>query len=159
MRMTTFIAVQFIIALVIIGACASPVITSEPPQAPVPAVPQATVPAPELVPSNPTPVPITPPPTISTATPTPVRTQGANEIWMRDQAFQPGYINVPIGTTVTWINVDTGAHTITSDDGLYNETIPPGKSFKITFNITGDFNYYCSIHSGIYPEIVTIFVK
>ncbi len=65
-------------------------------------------------------------------------------------AFQPGDIAVSLGTTVTWTNDDTVAHTVTSLSGApvaFNSgTVNPGGSFSHTFTTPGSYPYYCQIH-------------
>jgi hypothetical protein len=62
-------------------------------------------------------------------------------------AFGPNPLNVGLGTTVIWVNQDSVAHTVTSDDGSFESgTLTPGQAFSHTFNVAGTFTYYCSIH-------------
>ncbi len=60
------------------------------------------------------------------------------------QAYGQNPLQVDVGTTVTWVNDDTIAHTVTSDvDGQFNSgNLDPGKSFKHTFSSTGSYAYY-----------------
>lgn len=60
---------------------------------------------------------------------------------------------VPVGTTVTWVNDDSVPHNIQSmdEDGntiqLFNS--PPmntGDKFVFTFEEAGVYNYFCSFH-------------
>jgi plastocyanin len=59
---------------------------------------------------------------------------------------------IPPGTTVTWINNDTVAHTVTADDGSFDSgTLQPGQSYSRTFLgiATGSVvNYHCAIHGA-----------
>src|SRR5690348_14190599 len=64
-----------------------------------------------------------------------------------DFAFQPSYITVPAGTTVTWYNAGAAPHTVTSSDGFFDSgTIGSGGSFSVTFSSPGTYNYACAIH-------------
>lgn len=67
--------------------------------------------------------------------------------------FSPATITIKAGTTVTWKNVTTVAHTVTSDDG--GKTFDSGTSnpvaaqtgtFTFTFKTPGTFTYHCSFH-------------
>lgn len=71
--------------------------------------------------------------------------------------YYPPAINVPVGTTVGWVNNDFGQpHTVTSgapnasDSGsVFNSGIMPATAnsfFQYTFNNPGDFIYHCIIH-------------
>jgi plastocyanin len=55
---------------------------------------------------------------------------------------------VKAGTQVTWINDDSVAHTVTSDNGAFDSGfIMPGKSWSYTFKQAGKFPYYCTLHN------------
>jgi len=70
-------------------------------------------------------------------------------------AFGPATMTVPMGTTVTWTNMDSVAHTTTSDTGVWNSgTLSPGMSFHYTFNTSGTFPYHCMIHPNMHGTIV-----
>jgi plastocyanin len=71
------------------------------------------------------------------------------------QFYSPATFNVKAGTTVTWINRDTTAHTVTSTTGLFDSSrIDPGASFKWTFTQPGTFQYYCAYHNWMKGTIV-----
>ncbi len=66
--------------------------------------------------------------------------------------YDPEIINVAIGTTVAWDNVDNTVHTVTSGqadaDGAFDsEMMSAGDVFEFTFTETGTYDYYCSFHS------------
>lgn len=67
--------------------------------------------------------------------------------------YSPLNLEIPTGTTVTWVNDDSVPHNIQSTDGkghviqLFNS--PPlntGDRFEFTFEESGVYNYYCSFH-------------
>ncbi len=65
-------------------------------------------------------------------------------------SFQPQTINVSAGTTVTWTNLDSVAHTVTSDTGLFDSSsLSTGQTFSRTFNTAGNYDYHCSIHPSM----------
>ncbi|MEO9308866.1 MAG: plastocyanin/azurin family copper-binding protein [Nitrososphaera sp.] len=69
-----------------------------------------------------------------------------------NECFMPSLISVPVGTTVTWTNNDTAAHTVTSGtaatpDGIFDSGLfMAGKSFSHTFESPGQYPYYCLVH-------------
>lgn len=66
---------------------------------------------------------------------------------MVDITFEPAEMTIEVGTTVTWTNDDTVAHTVTALDGSFlSGTLDPGGSFSHTFETTGTFDYRCEIH-------------
>ena len=61
--------------------------------------------------------------------------------------FSPATITVPVGTTVTWTQLDAVSHTVTSDTGVFNSsTLYLGDTFSYTFTEGGTFNYHCVFH-------------
>ena len=78
------------------------------------------------------------------------------EIAIRGFAFGPAEVTVAAGTTVTWVNKESGVpHTSTSDDGLWKSgTLSPGDSFSFTFDRPGTYTYFCSIHPNMKGTIV-----
>jgi plastocyanin len=90
---------------------------------------------------SPTPAPITSGTTVSIV-------NGAQTLG--STAFAPNPVNVSAGSTVTWTNNDTIAHTSTSDSGQWNSgNIAPQASFSRMFPTAGTFTYHCSIHPGM----------
>jgi plastocyanin len=74
---------------------------------------------------------------------------------IKDFAFSPPTITVAIGTTVTWTNQDSVNHTVTSKTGAFESgTLSNGSSFSFTFNTAGDYEYHCSIHTGMVGQVI-----
>ncbi len=70
--------------------------------------------------------------------------------------FQPNVVEVPVGTTVTWINGDLIEHSVTQgntpgtpggvwDSGFFTK----GKSFSYKFDKPGEFKYFCARHNSM----------
>jgi plastocyanin len=80
---------------------------------------------------------------------------GANEVWMQGIAFNPASKTISVGTTITWTNKDSFAHTVTSgvpnaQDGLFNSgNLNNGATFSYKFNTVGTYKYYCTIHGSM----------
>lgn len=70
-----------------------------------------------------------------------------NIIHITNSSFSPAYLEVNIGATVTWINDDVEATHTVSGEKFESGDIPPGGSFKASFDNTGTFNYFCKYHS------------
>ena len=67
--------------------------------------------------------------------------------------YDPQTIDVIVGTTVVWDNVDNTVHTVTSGqppadtDGTFDsEMMTAGGIFEFTFTETGNYDYYCTFH-------------
>ena len=67
--------------------------------------------------------------------------------------YSPLNLEIPRGTTVTWVNEDSVPHNIQSQDefgkisDMFNS--PPlntGDRFEFAFEESGVYNYYCSFH-------------
>jgi len=65
-------------------------------------------------------------------------------------------LTVPVGTTVTWKNNDSTAHTVTSmgSGPLSSPNIGPGGTFSYTFTSPGSFMYVCSIHPNMMAAVI-----
>ena len=70
-----------------------------------------------------------------------------------NECYLPYEATVSAGTTVTWSNDDTAAHTVTSgtidagltgifDSGLFVS----GTTFEFTFDDVGTYDYFCMVH-------------
>ena len=86
--------------------------------------------------------------------------------------FTPNPLKVKVGTTVTWVNDDDIAHTVTSGtrdyapgdsgtvtavhaDGQFDTTLDgAGKKATFTFTKAGTFHYFCDRHPGMEAEVV-----
>ena len=80
---------------------------------------------------------------------------GAAAVRIRNYAFSPSQLTVTRGTTVTWTNNDPVSHTVTSDDGKFSSGVIAGaKTFSYTFNATGSYAYYCTIHPYMKAEVI-----
>ena len=69
-----------------------------------------------------------------------------------DESFQPPALEVAVGATVTWENIDgDDDHTVTADDGAFDSGVMlVGTAFEHTFEAPGTYPYFCAIH----PEMV-----
>lgn len=64
---------------------------------------------------------------------------------------------VSSGTSVRWINQDTKAHTITSNNNVWDSgAINAGASYSFTFDTVGSYSYFCKLHPS---EIGVVIVQ
>ncbi len=71
--------------------------------------------------------------------------------------FSPDKITVVIGVnnTVTFQNLDSANHTVTSLTNIFNSgIIEPGKTWNYTFTTAGNYTYHCLIHPWMQGEVV-----
>jgi plastocyanin len=71
-------------------------------------------------------------------------------------AFRPDTITVLAGTTVEWTNADNTDHTVSADDGSFNQTVPGSTTFQVQMDTPGTFGYVCQIHMGMTGEVVVV---
>lgn len=81
---------------------------------------------------------------------------GAKDVTIKDYIYKPATITVPKGTTVTFTNQDSTAHTATSkESGIFESgPIETGKAAKVTLNTSGTFTYYCLFHPFMKGTVV-----
>lgn len=85
----------------------------------------------------------------------PGSTPQENLVNIVDFEFQPSSITVSVGTTVTWHNMGSVTHTVTSTSGLFNSgNISPGGTFPFTFENAGTYTYHCSIHTSMTGTVI-----
>lgn len=109
-------------------------------------------------PSLPTPTP-TPTATPGAAAPTATKppAEGGASVSIQGFAFSPATLTVSKGTTVTWTNKDSVAHTVTTTEpgeGFDSRNMGNGATFSYTFNNPGTFKYRCSIHPSMTGTVV-----
>lgn len=69
-----------------------------------------------------------------------------------NECFSPSSVTISVGSTITWTNDDTAAHTVTSgkdttSDGVFDSSLfMAGKTFSHKFEAAGEYPYYCLVH-------------
>lgn len=76
---------------------------------------------------------------------------GAITVDAQSSRFSPATITVSPGQTVTWKNMDSIDHTVTSGtngqpDGKFDHVLHPGDTFQFTFSQAGSYPYFCRYH-------------
>lgn len=76
-----------------------------------------------------------------------------NNITIQNYSFSPSTLTVKKGTTVTWTNEDSVAHSIKS--ATFSSTnLNTGDKFKYTFNNPGTYDYNCGIHPTMTGTVI-----
>jgi glucose dehydrogenase len=91
--------------------------------------------------------------------PNPVQQQQAlavNNPRMVDFGYEPGWILVPPGTTVTWTQTGDQPHSATSDQpGVFDSGIlNKGQTYSHQFNDEGSFDYFCIPHPFMRGKVI-----
>lgn len=70
--------------------------------------------------------------------------------------YSPASFSAMVGDSVTWVNHDGTAHTVTSDgSSLFDSgVIRTGGTYSYTFSQAGTFNYYCTLHPWMKGAVV-----
>jgi plastocyanin len=77
-------------------------------------------------------------------------------VTVKDFAFQPKMVTIRVGDMVTWANVDTATHTVTSNGNWDTGGFAPGMSRSITFGTAGTYQYFCNLHSIMFGTVVVL---
>jgi amicyanin len=88
----------------------------------------------------------------TTATETQAPAAG-NKIAIENFAFNPSEMQIKIGETVTWTNMDSAPHTVKSDS-FQSDTLNNGDSFSFTFDKAGTYDYICGVHPTMKGKII-----
>lgn len=80
-------------------------------------------------------------------------------VTVQEIAFQDQTVTVEAGTTVTWDNQDSVAHTVTSGtpdnpSGEFDEELPADGEATVTVDEPGTYEYWCRIHPSMTAELV-----
>ena len=78
----------------------------------------------------------------------------SESVAIRDFAFTPGNLQVPVGAKLTWTNYDTAPHDATAKDKTWGTGIlNKGESKTLTFDKAGDYSYYCTVHPSMVARL------
>ncbi len=73
--------------------------------------------------------------------------------------YIPSVVEINAGESITWQNQDAAFHSITSGtydnpDGLFDSGhLDPYQSFTLTFDNTGEYDYFCTLHPWMNGQI------
>jgi plastocyanin len=87
---------------------------------------------------------------VKTAAPaTQPTTKATASVTIENFAFIPKELDITVGTTVTWQNVDDVPHTATSKGDVQvfdSGPLDTDDKFSFTFTQPGTYAYYCKVH-------------
>ena len=76
-------------------------------------------------------------------------------VTIKDFAFVPSTLSIPVGGSVTFKNLDQAAHTATDSNGAFDSgNLDTGKSYTFTFKKAGTYKYVCTYHPSMRATIV-----
>ena len=70
-------------------------------------------------------------------------------------SFTPTTLEVPRGSTVTWVNKDDIPHVVASTDNKFkSRAIDTDGTFTFTFAEPGTYEYFCSVHPVMTGKVI-----
>ncbi|MDD1968599.1 cupredoxin family copper-binding protein [Pseudomonas sp. NPDC090203] len=74
---------------------------------------------------------------------------------IKDFMFAPTQLNIPVGSTVTWVNDDQIPHTVMeTHKAFHSAALDTDDSFTFQFDNAGTFEYFCALHPQMIGRIV-----
>lgn len=81
-----------------------------------------------------------------------VATEPVVLVEIEDFAFTPSRVEIAVGDTVRWKNLDTSPHSVLSDEDdepVDSGRMDKGAGFRHRFDTPGTFNYECGYHQNM----------
>ena len=79
----------------------------------------------------------------------------SGSVSMAGRTFSPSSVRVRAGGTVTFVNDDDRAHTVTATDGSFDSgVLNAGGRWSRTFRAAGTYRYLCAIHTDMTGTVV-----
>lgn len=76
-------------------------------------------------------------------------------VQIRDFAYAPQTLEVRVGAKVTWTNEDAVPHSATDRGARWDTgTMGKGASKQVSFDTSGTFGYYCTVHPSMSGTVV-----
>src|SRR5437870_3116548 len=76
-------------------------------------------------------------------------------VLVRNMAYTPKRIEVPVGKEVVWTFDDGGvSHTVVADDYSYSSSISTFGEFRHTFGAPGEYAYHCEVQARMKGTVV-----
>ena len=77
-----------------------------------------------------------------------------------NECYIPASITINAGDTVTWVNLDTAAHTVTGGSpaegpsGVFDSSLVlGGAEYSFTFEESGSYDYFCMVHPWMVGDV------
>lgn len=76
-------------------------------------------------------------------------------------SYNPNLIEIKVGDTLTWRNDDSSPHTVTSSNDnsdiitFDSGVLMRGETFSFTFDMEGEYPYFCTLHPNMVGTVVT----
>jgi plastocyanin len=93
----------------------------------------------------------------SQGSPTTVTTGAAAKVSINNFLFEPKELVIPAGATVTWVNTDDVAHTVTGTAApplFDSKTLRTDGTFSFEFKTPGTYEYFCKAHPDMMGKVI-----
>jgi plastocyanin len=76
-------------------------------------------------------------------------------VHIKNFAYVPAKLTVPVGTTITFVNDDAEPHTVTATNNSFDsDGLDSHQSWKHAFAKPGTFAYFCEMHPYMKGTVV-----
>lgn len=79
-----------------------------------------------------------------------------NQVSMEDATFLPDPMEIMVGESIEWVNMDDEAHTVTFDELDVDEMVPPQGRTSVSFTEPGEFTYFCQFHPEMMGTVIVL---
>jgi plastocyanin len=75
---------------------------------------------------------------------------------LHDNTISEPHLEVPVGTSVQWENLDPSEHELVSLSGdvIRSPVLGQAASYTVQFEAPGEYQYYCNIHNYMKGTVV-----
>jgi plastocyanin len=87
----------------------------------------------------------------------PAATSTPATIHIGNFTFSPAVIEIPAGTSLTWVNEDDAPHTVVGSDRdspLKSPALDTDDHYAVVMSLPGTYHYFCSLHPHMTGTIV-----
>lgn len=79
------------------------------------------------------------------------------QVDIKNYAFVPATLTVPVGSTVTWTNTDEDPHTVADRSSAHlfrSAALDTKEKFSFTFSKAGSYEYFCTLHPHMIGKVI-----
>jgi plastocyanin len=87
----------------------------------------------------------------------PASTPSPATVHIGNFTFSPAVIEVPVGTSLTWVNDDDAPHTVVGSDRdspLKSAALDTDDHYAVVMSKPGTYHYFCSLHPHMTGTVI-----
>lgn len=77
-----------------------------------------------------------------------------NSVILKNFSFIPANIKAKAGAEIVFVNQDNVDHTVTADDGQFDQAIAAGQTTTVVISEPGIYRYHCTPHPNMTGSIM-----